>query len=73
LRRADHSSKSYCLCEKDYETEGEARAQQLAVKPLMNERMKVTHRMLRIRPQGIVFGIHVTNYMENENNYITSL
>jgi hypothetical protein len=38
LRRADHSSKeSYQLCEKDYGTEVEARAQQRAAEPLMNE------------------------------------
>jgi hypothetical protein len=38
LRRADPSSKeSYCLCKKDYETEAEARAQQNAIVPLMNE------------------------------------
>jgi hypothetical protein len=38
LRRADHSSKeSYRLREKDYETEEEARAKQMAVEPLMNE------------------------------------
>jgi hypothetical protein len=38
LRRADHSSKeSYSLCEKDYETEEEFRAQQRAVELLMNE------------------------------------
>jgi hypothetical protein len=37
LRRADHSFKeSYRLCKKDYDTE-EARAQQRAVGPLMNE------------------------------------
>jgi hypothetical protein len=37
LRRADHSSKeSYRLRKKDYETE-EARAQQRAIEPLMNE------------------------------------
>jgi hypothetical protein len=34
----DHSSKEpYCLCKKDYETEGEARAQQRTVVQLMND------------------------------------
>jgi hypothetical protein len=38
LRQADHSSKeSYHLCKKDYETEEEARAQQKAVEPMMDE------------------------------------
>jgi hypothetical protein len=38
LRRADRSSKeSYRLCNKDCATEEEARAQQMAVEPLMNE------------------------------------
>jgi hypothetical protein len=41
LRRADHSSnESYPLCKKYYETEEEARAQQRAIEPLMNEWMK---------------------------------
>jgi hypothetical protein len=39
LRRADHSSKeSYRLYKKDYETEEEAKALQMAVGPLMNEK-----------------------------------
>jgi hypothetical protein len=38
LQRADHSSKeSYRLYKNDYGTEEEARAQQRAVEPLMNE------------------------------------
>jgi hypothetical protein len=38
LRRADRSSKeSYRLCNKDYETEEEARAKQRAVEPLKND------------------------------------
>jgi hypothetical protein len=38
LRRAEHSSKkSYRLCKNDYESEDEARAQQRAGDPLMNE------------------------------------
>ncbi|PNF35310.1 hypothetical protein B7P43_G04811 [Cryptotermes secundus] len=38
LRRADHSSKeAYRLCEQDYGTGKEARAQQRSVEPLMNE------------------------------------
>jgi hypothetical protein len=42
LRWADHSFKeSYRLCKKDYKTEEETRAQQRAVEPLMNEKMKL--------------------------------
>jgi hypothetical protein len=38
MQRADPPSKeSYRLCKKDYKTEEEARAQQMAVEPLMNE------------------------------------
>jgi hypothetical protein len=38
LRRADHSSKEfYRPCKKDYVTEEEARDQQRAVEPLMDE------------------------------------
>jgi hypothetical protein len=42
LRRADPPSKgSYRLCKKHYEAEEEARAQQRAVEPFMNEWMKL--------------------------------
>jgi hypothetical protein len=42
LAFADHWSKeSYHLCKKYYETEEEARAQQSAVKPLLNESTKM--------------------------------
>jgi hypothetical protein len=36
LRRADHSSESNCLCNKDYETEEKDQGQQRAVEPLMD-------------------------------------
>jgi hypothetical protein len=40
---ADHSSKeSYRLCKRDYESKEEARAQQMAVEPLMNECISCT-------------------------------
>jgi hypothetical protein len=42
LRRADPPSKeSYCLCKNDYETKEEARAQQKATEPLMNENEQI--------------------------------
>jgi hypothetical protein len=41
LRRADHSSKeSYHLCKNDYETEEEAKAQQRAVGPIDEWKIK---------------------------------
>jgi hypothetical protein len=47
LRRTDSPSKeSYRLCKKDYATEGEARAQLMAVEPLMNERIVLTSHSL---------------------------
>jgi hypothetical protein len=38
--RANSSKESYRLCKKECETKKEARAQQRAVEPLMNECMK---------------------------------
>jgi hypothetical protein len=40
LQRADRSpNESYRMCKEDYETEEEARAQQRAIEPLVNELM----------------------------------
>jgi hypothetical protein len=51
LRRADHSSKeSYRLCKKDYGTEEEARVQEKAVEPLMDE-MNVQRRKQNVFPK----------------------
>jgi hypothetical protein len=67
LRRADHSSKkSYHLYKKDYETEGEARAQQRAVEPLVNERMKFWHIY-------VLTSRHVTNNVLPEHPSLTIL
>jgi hypothetical protein len=58
LRRADHSSKeSYRLCKKkDYITEVEARAQQRAVEPLMNEWVICEDRVLESGSSDFDYG-----------------
>jgi hypothetical protein len=61
LRRADPSSKEwYCLCKKGYETEDEARAEQRAVEPLMNDvsdETKILFRFFLLQIEGDILGI----------------
>jgi hypothetical protein len=72
LRRADPQSKeSYRLCKKDYENEEDARAQQRAVGPLMNEMTEIisNEELAYIKIITILIFLHkYLNYNNNNNS-----